>query len=386
MEKNLLIIHGGAPTAVMNASLYGAVMEARDSGKAAAVLGARGGALGVLREDFIRLDTIPEQDLRRLLRTPASAIGTSRDHLEPQDYERMARVLRERHIGYVLYNGGNGSMDACGKLARACAGMGICVVGIPKTIDNDLAVTDHAPGFGSAARYLAATVREVSEDVRALPIHVCVIEAMGRNAGWLAAASALARNEEGNGPHMILCPEAPFEEAAFLSEVERLTRRHGGVVIVASEGLCNKDKRPIVEPVFQSGRSVYYGDVSAHLCSLIIQKLGIKARGEKPGICGRASIAWQSEVDRQEAELAGREAARAALGGQTEVMVGFERCSGGAYRIVPRLIPIREVMLHERTLPKEHLAPGQMDVTAEYLDWCRPLVGELPDDFFRIMA
>ena len=116
--------------------------------------------------------------------------------MKPEDYGQMARVLRERHIGYVLYNGGNGSMDACGKLARACAGAGICVVGIPKTIDNDLAVTDHAPGFGSAARYLAATVREVSEDVRSLPIHACVIEAMGRNAGWLAAASALARSGE----------------------------------------------------------------------------------------------------------------------------------------------------------------------------------------------
>lgn len=386
MENNMLIIHGGAPTAVMNASLYGAVMEAKDSGKVAAVLGARGGALGVLREDFIRLDNIPEYALRGLLRTPASAIGTSRDHLKPEDYGQMARVLRERHIGYVLYNGGNGSMDACGKLARACAGAGICVVGIPKTIDNDLAVTDHAPGFGSAARYLAATVREVSEDVRSLPIHACVIEAMGRNAGWLAAASALARSGEGDGPHMILCPEAPFEEEAFLSEVERLARRHGGIVIVASEGLCHKDKKPVVEPVFRSGRSVYYGDVSAHLCSLIIRNLGIKARGEKPGICGRASIAWQSGVDRLEAELAGREAAKAALSGHTEVMVGFERRPGGGYRIVPRLIPIREVMLHERTLPKEYLAPGQMDVTKKYLDWCRPLVGELPDDFFRITA
>lgn len=384
MKKHLLIIHGGAPTAVINASLYGAVAQSRQSGEAASVLGARGGALGLIREDFMRLDTLPDETLDLLRQTPASAIGTSRDHLEPEDYDKMAQVLQRHNIGYVLYNGGNGSMEACGKLQQACAGKDIRIVGIPKTIDNDIAITDHAPGFGSAARYLAATVREVAEDVRSLPIHVCIVEAMGRNAGWLAAASALARTREGDGPHIILCPERPFEEEAFLSQVAHMHRLHGGVVVVASEGLRDKNGKPIVEPVFKADRSVYYGDVSAHLAGLVIRRLGIKARSEKPGICGRASIAWQSAVDRDEAELVGREAAKAALSGKTGVMVGLERLPGVTYRVAPVLIPIERVMLRERALSERYIATNGMDVTAELIQWCSPLVGEPFPRFFRI--
>lgn len=383
MNKHILIIHGGAPTAVINASLYGAVMEARKLG-AASVLGARGGSMGVLREDFCCLDTIPEERLSLLRQTPASAIGTSRDHLRDEDYRAMAEILKKHDIGYVLYNGGNGSMEACGKLNRACEGSGIRVVGIPKTIDNDIAVTDHAPGFGSAARYLAATVQEVAEDVRSLPIHVCIIEAMGRNAGWLTAAAALARTGPDSGPHMLLFPERPFEEEVFLSEVQRLHKLHGGVVIVASEGLRHADGSPIVDPVFEVDRSVYYGDVSAHLAGLVIRRLGIKARSEKPGICGRASIAWQSELDREEAELAGRKAAAAALDGQTGVMVGFRRMDTDMYQMEPVLIPLEQVMLHESTLPDAFISPSSMDVTPEFLRWCQPLVGELAPEFFRL--
>lgn len=381
MEKRILIIHGGAPTAVINASLYGAVMESK--GRGVQVLGAIGGTMGLIKGNLARLDTLPDETLALLPGTPASAIGTSRDHLEPGDYQEMAQILRREGIGYVLFNGGNGSMEACGKLQQACNDTDIRIVGIPKTVDNDIAVTDHAPGFGSAARYLAATVREVSEDVRSLPIHVCVVEAMGRNAGWLAAASALARSGDGDGPHIILCPERPFVEERFLTEVERLHRRQGGVVVVCSEGLCNAQGTPIVEPIFKSGRSIYYGDVSAHLASLIIRRLGVKARSEKPGICGRSSIAWQSMVDCREAELTGREAARAALAGETGVMVGLERLPDKDYGVKTTLIPIEQVMLHERTLPDGCITPDGMDVTKDLVDWCKPLVGTLPA-FFRV--
>lgn len=376
MEKRILIIHGGAPTAVINSSLYGAVMEAKKSG--VQVLGALGGAMGLIREDFVRLDHLPEETLALLPKTPASAIGTSRDPLEPKDYRDMLKVLVKHGIGYVLFNGGNGSMEACGKLLQVCKDMDIRVVGIPKTIDNDIAVTDHAPGFGSAARYLAATVREVSEDVRSLPIHVCVVEAMGRNAGWLAAASALARINDNDGPHIILCPERPFVEESFLTEVERLHRKQGGVVVVCSEGLCDVQGKPIVEPVFQTGRSTYYGDVSAHLANRIIRHLGVKARSEKPGICGRASIAWQSAVDCREAEIAGRAASKAALAGETGVMIGLERLPSEDYGVRTTLIPIEQVMLHERTMPDAYITSNGMDVTKELINWCRPLVGELP--------
>lgn len=375
MAGNLLIVHGGAPTAVINASLYGAVTEAKKHREVDKIYGAIGGSGAVLREAFLDLRPIEEERLRLLLSTPASAIGTSRDHLEAQDYKKMAKVLERHGINYLLMTGGNGSMDTCGKLCKACAEQDIRVVGIPKTIDNDIAVTDHAPGFGSAARYLAATVAEVAQDVKALPIHVCVIEAMGRNAGWLAAASALARVGGNPGPDLIYLPERPFSEEQFLRDVSRLQKEKGGVVVVASEGLKNAAGEPVVSPIFSVGRSVYYGDVSAHLCSLVIQKLGIKARSEKPGICGRASIAFQSESDREEAVQVGAAAVKAAVAGESGVMVGLRRLPGSEYRCETFLIPVEQVMLHERTLPDEYISESASDVTDSFIDWCAPLIG-----------
>ncbi len=384
-KGNVLVIHGGAPTAVINASLYGAVTEAKRHPEVDKVYGAIGGSGGVLKEAFFDLKQVDDQRLRLLLHTPASAIGTSRDHLTPEDYQTMAEIVGRHNIRYVLFNGGNGSMDACGKLYQACQdrGVDVRVVGIPKTIDNDIAVTDHAPGFGSAARYLAATVKEVSQDVRALPIHVSIVEAMGRNAGWLVAASALARDKAGDGPDLIYLPERPFDEEQFLEDVQTLHQQKGGVVVVASEGLKDKTGQPIVPPIFKVGRSVYYGDVSAHLANLVIQRLGVKARSEKPGICGRASSAFQSEVDRDEAVLAGAEAAKAALEGQTGVMVGFERLPGAQYRCRTIYIPIAEVMLHEQVVPDHYITPRGNDVTDEFVQWCRPLIGSPLPEFIR---
>ena len=376
--SNALIVHGGAPTAVINASLYGAVTEARKHPEIEHFYAAIGGSGAVLKEHFLDLFTSSEEELELLLHTPGSAIGTSRDPLETEDYDQMAQVIARHNIRYVFFTGGNGSMDTCGKVYQACcrAGVDVNVVGIPKTIDNDISVTDHAPGFASAARYIAETTAEISQDVRGLPIHVCVIEAMGRNAGWIAAASALARSGDGDGPDLIYLPEVPFDEDAFLAEVERLHREKGGVVVVASEGLRKADGEPIVEPIFQVGRAVYYGDVSAHLANLVIRKLGIKARSEKPGIAGRASAAYQSRLDRAEGGEAGSTAVRAAVEGKNGVMVGFRRLPGEEYRAETILIPIEEVMLHERTMPKEFIAENGHDVTQAFIDWCRPLLGE----------
>ncbi|MEI6876352.1 MAG: diphosphate--fructose-6-phosphate 1-phosphotransferase [Spirochaetota bacterium] len=388
MKDNMLIVHGGAPTAVMNASLFGAIRAAGDSGAVDMVYGARGGSKALLTGDFIELSSLPAATLEALPATPASFLGTSRLALEDADYDAIVDRLLERDIRFLLYNGGNGSMDSCGKIARSiesrAPGKGIRVVGIPKTIDNDIAVTDHAPGFGSAARYLAASVAELAQDVASLPIHVCIIESMGRNAGWLTAAAALAKpacryGKEADsrlGPHLIYTPELPFDESRFLDEAKTLYDRFGGVVVVASEGLKGRDGKPIVAPIFQTGRSVYYGDVSAHLCGLVISKLGIKARSEKPGILGRCSIAHQSALDREEAIVAGKEAARAALSGHSAVMVAFRLISSLPYRCETFLAPIEEVMLHERTLPLEYLTGEGNGIGPNYLEWCGPLVGE----------
>ena len=387
MTENVLIVHGGGPTAVINSSLYGVIEEAKKIGKFDKVYAAIGGSEGILKECFLNLLAFPEEKLKLLLETPATAIGSSRYALDQEDYEAMVGIFKKYEIKYVLLNGGNGTMDMCGRIYEVCKDKDIRVIGIPKTIDNDIAITDHAPGFGSAARYIAATTAEVGVDVKALPIHVCIIEAMGRNAGWITAASALARKKPGDAPHLIYLPERAFNEEEFLEDVKQLHKEKGGVVVVVSEGLKNEAGEPVVPPIFKTERATYYGDVSAYLAELVIKKLGIKARSEKPGICGRASIAWQSPVDRDEAVLAGREALKAAVAGQSGVMVGFIRDeeaekTNGVYRMHTEMIPIKEVMMYERTIPKSYLNERGNDVTEEFIRWCRPLIGPELRDFF----
>lgn len=372
-----MIIHGGGPTAVLNASLYGAVAEAKKYADVKQIYGARNGTGGLLREELIPLQGLPEDRLCLLLQTPGSAIGTSRDPLNGLDYQRMAHILQKHNITHVLFNGGNGTMDACGKLHQFCVrnGLDIRVMGIPKTMDNDIAVTDHSPGFGSAARYISQSVREVCADVRSLPIHVVIIEASGRNAGWIAAASALADQGDGLGPDLIYLPEHPFCEDQYLFDIQCLLRKKKGIVVVASEGLKNEKGLPVVEPVFQTGRSVYFGDVSAHLAQLVIRKLGYKARDEKPGLLGRASMEYLSETDRDEAILTGRTACKAVLEGESGKMVALRRLSDDPYRVETFLADIGDVMLHERVLPEHFINADGNGVSEAFLRWCRPLIG-----------
>lgn len=380
---NLLVIHGGAPTAVINTTLYGVIEEARASGKIQKVWGAIGGSEGLLRERFLDLLQFPETETRRLLHTPASSIGTSRFALEEEHYEKMVEILQKHQIQYVLLNGGNGTMDTCGKLHRVCRDHGITVIGVPKTIDNDIAVTDHTPGYASAARFIAAEVSEIGCDVESLPIHVSVIETMGRNAGWLTAAAALARREAGDAPHLIYLPERGFRWDWFLEDVERLHREYGGVVVVCSEGLRTPDGEFVAPPIYSSGRSVYPSYAGVRLAERVTQELGIKARYEKAGLGERASIPWQSEVDRQEAEQVGRAAVRAALEEKGGVMIGLERVSTSPYQVRLTEVPLDQVMLVERKLPDHWITPRGNDVTQEFVDWCRPLVGDGVGDYLQ---
>lgn len=381
---NMLIVHGGGPTAVINASLYGAIAEARKHAEVGRVYAARGGMGGLLNERLIDLTDRDDEQLQGLLHTPGSAIGTSRDPLEAADYARVPEILRKYDIRYVLMNGGNGTMDTCGKLYEALKGTDVRVMGIPKTMDNDIAMTDHAPGFGSAARYMAQSVAEVCADVKSLPIHVVVIEASGRNAGWVTASSALARDAGVDGPDLIYLPERPFDEEAFLRDVKALIEKKRGVVVVASEGLVDRMGKSIVPPVFQVGRATYFGDVSAHLAQLIIRRLGYKARSEKPGLLGRASISLSSPVDRDEARRAGEEAVRAAIAGETGKMVGFVRESTVPYRVHVELFDVHDVMLFERKLPDAFINAEGNGVTEAFMDWCRPLIGPALPALFQL--
>jgi ATP-dependent phosphofructokinase / diphosphate-dependent phosphofructokinase len=382
MSDNLLIVHGGGPTAVINASLYGALMEAKKHSYLDHIYGAKYGTGGILKENLIELEHIPQSELDLLLTTPGSAIGTSRDSLGTTEYAEMAEILRKRNIKYVLFNGGNGTMDTCGKLYKTChtQGMEINVIGIPKTMDNDIAETDHSPGFGSAARYIAASVKEVCADVRSLPIHVVVVEASGRDTGWITAASVLAGQNGGPGPDLIYLPERPFDEKTYLDDIERLLKKKTGIVVVASEGLKNAAGNPIVDPIFTVGRATYFGDVGTYLANLVIKKLGYKARGEKPGLLGRASVSMQSFADREEAVLAGETACKAVLQGDSGKMVAFRRISTIPYKIEPVLIDIDKVMLVEKKVPDEFINAAGNGITDAFIQWCRPLIGNgLPE-------
>jgi 6-phosphofructokinase 1 len=373
MKRTLLLAHGGGPTAVLNASLYGAIARAKESGVFSTILASR---RGIASGSYIDLTSVPDEKLALLPYTPGSAIGTGRTPIGSEGYEALAKEFSSKGITDVLLSGGNGTMDTTRKLAKACLPYGILVCGIPKTMDNDLSGTDHTPGFPSAARYLAGSVREVAQDVKGLAIHVVVIEAFGRDAGWITASSALARETTGDAPDMIMPPEEPFDEARFLSSVQNLYDRKKGVIVVASEGLKYADGTPIVDPVFKVGRSVYYGDVSAHLSQLVTKELGIKSRSEKPGILGRASEVWVSDVDREEAISCGRMSTEALLMGKSGWMSSIQRLSTTPYKSEVTLGPIVDEVLKERILPEAYLDRAHYDVTDSFVEWARPLVGE----------
>ena len=371
---NLLVMHGGAPTAVINASLYGSLSRARSLGFSGKLLAARYGTGGLLRQDIIDLTNVPDSDYELLVTTPGSAIGTGRDHLDANDYDHMIEILKKLDVGYVLHTGGNGSMDSAFKLSEAAKGSGITVCGVPKTMDNDLSITDHSPGFGSAARYIAGTVREVANDVRGLPIHIVVIETFGRNAGWITASGEFARTEEIAYPDMVLLPEVAFDQEKFLKRATELYKEKGGVIVLASEGLKDGEGNPIVDPIFQVGRSVYYGDVSSHLANLIIKETGIKARSEKPGILGRASEKWVSIVDRKEAIECGRVAFDTALEKKNGYMSIIRR-NDGEYNVTVDSAMISSEILKERTVPLDWIDQENFKMKQEFIDYARPLLG-----------
>lgn len=377
MRDKYLVVHGGGPTPVINSSLYGVIKEASKY-NGDEVYGALGGTQAFLEERFVRIDTLSDGKLYLLLNTPGTSIGTSRTPLCEADYKKMIEIAKKHGFTKLIFNGGNGTMDTCDKLHMASGGS-IQVVGIPKTIDNDLAVIDHSPGYGSAARYIAGTVGEIAQDIKGMPIHVSIVETMGRNTGWIAAASSLGK-EFGYSPDLIYLPEVTFNKDDFLGDVERLYSKKGGVLVVASEGLINGNGEPITEPIFRTDRATYFGDVGTHLAQLVIKELGIKARSEKPGISGRASMKWVSSVDRDEAIMLGKHAVEVIRKGLSGVMVGLDREGSNPYKVSKMYVPLKDVMMHEKTMPDTFINEKGNYVTNEFIEYARPLIGErLPE-------
>ena len=377
MGKNILVAHGGGPTAVINGSLQGVVEAARSAGFDGSIYAARFGAEGILAGDLIDLTDVPAATIARLSHTPASAIGSCRRKLTDADYPTVLETLKRFDIGYFFYNGGNDSMDTCHKVNELAKkeGLDVRVIGIPKTMDNDLDLTDHCPGFGSAARYAALSSAELALDASALPIHVVVLELMGRNAGWVTAASALAGRLTGC-PVLTYLPEVPVDEDRMLADVERTYARGKGLLVTVSEGLCGLDGKPLADTGIVDGFGhTVPGGTAQHITDRIIQKLGLKSRAEKPGLLGRASIPYQSSTDRAEAYAVGQYAVEAALRGESGYMVAINAVRTPAYRADLSLVPLAKVANVEKKFPLEWIADGNQIADA-FFDYAMPLMGE----------
>jgi 6-phosphofructokinase len=393
----LIVGQSGGATAAINSSLVGVLREAKAQG-IKRVYGMRYGIRGLLSGDIVDLSALPADVLPALQQTPSAALGACRYHLADADVPLALGALREHGVHYMVYIGGNDSADTSHKLALAAqeSGYDLRVVAVPKTIDNDLPITDHCPGYGSAARYTAISALETTLDTKAMPdiYPVKILETMGRNAGWLPAASALARATGWETPHLIYVPEVRKEIDEILGDVRRVYQDFGHVIIVMSENLRSGEGRPFsvvglealespqvgtaAKPDFidSFGHNYYRGVSTAWVLSqLIIQKLDLRARVDQPGTLQRMSQAHQSEVDLIEAEECGRAAVRGALAGSTDHMVILERVEGPTYRCTIGLAPLESIANVEKHLPVEFMNPAGNFVTQAFIDYALPLIG-----------
>ena len=375
MGINILVAHGGGPTAVINTSLQGVVETARASGRVDRIYAARFGAEGILKGDLIDLTEVPASTIAKLSHTPASAIGSCRRKLTDDDYPAVMETMKKFKIDCFFYNGGNDSMDTCSKINELARkeGLALQVIGIPKTMDNDLDVTDHCPGFGSAARYAAQSACELALDASGLPIHVVVMELMGRNAGWVTAASALAARAT-NCEVLTYLPEIPVDEGKMLADIENAWAKGKGLLVTVSEGLCGLDGKPLASTGIVDGFGhVIPGGTAQHVTDNIIQKLNIKSRAEKPGLLGRASIPYASRVDQQEAYAVGKKAMEAALAGESGYMVAIDAHREEGYSFDLFLTPLSKVANVEKKFPLEWIVDGNR-IDDRFFAYAMPLM------------
>ncbi len=391
--RRVLVGQSGGPTAAINASLAGVVETARALG--AQALGMRHGVEGLLARDVVDLDqTLPTAvDLQLLRQTPSSYLGSCRyklpaiaDDLTP--YQRLFAYFDAEGIDAVFYIGGNDSMDTISKLAAYGAQVASPVrfVGVPKTIDNDLEGTDHTPGFGSAAKFIATSVAELGRDASVYDLkNVLVVEIMGRGAGWLAASSVLARADGLGAPHLILTPEAPVAEDTLIDAVAAKMEEHQTVVVAVSEGAKRLDGTLMCEDptgaikVDAFGHKAALSGTGRYLAGLIGDRLGVKTRAVELSTLQRCASHLASATDLDEAATLGGVAVRAAADGLTGKMPVIRRVQDQPYTVTYDLVDIADVANKERAIPRAWITPDGMDVTQELVDYMRPLVvGEVP--------
>ena len=379
----------GGPTSVINASAAGVFIEALKHNECITqVYGAKHGIRGILNEEFYDINAEDIKELNLLKTTPSSEIGSVRYKLKPleqddSEYQRLLEVFKKYNIRYFFYNGGNDSMDTCNKVSKFFKDSGYeCrCIGVPKTIDNDLCVTDHCPGYASAARYVATTLMELSKDANVYDTPmITVVEIMGRNAGWLTAAASLA-SYKGAGPDLIYLPEEVFDMDLFFKEVEQvLAKRNGKCLICISEGVKDKNGKYIPE-IFQElekdsfGHSQLGGSATI-LANELKKKFGTKVRGIEFSLMQRSAQHLDSKVDVTEAFTAGAKAVKAAVSGKTDYMVGFERKydDNGNYKCNYILIPLELVANGEKKVPLEWIKKDHTGMTDDYIKYALPLI------------
>ncbi len=392
-QKNAIVGQSGGPTAAINASLAGVIKEACASEAIGKIYGMRNGISGMMEEHLVELNALGEDEkkLSLLSKTPASYLGSCRYKLPAEDgpvYDKIFAILEKYNIGYFFYIGGNDSMDTIMKLSALSAKRGseVRFVGVPKTIDNDLQGIDHTPGYGSAAKYIATTVREISADVNVYDIEaVTIVEIMGRDAGWLAASSALARYQ-GLGPDLIYLPETAFDIDSFVEDVKTIMQKKKSLLIAVSEGIRFADGTYVCEMQSGSGTDAFghkqMGGVGQVLAAYIKQKLGCKSRSVELNISQRCAGHLLSKTDITESFGVGASAVRTALSGETGVMETIVRNSDAPYQVDFASVDVTTVANKEKIVPKHFIADNQHDVTDAFVAYAMPLIaGEVMPEF-----
>lgn len=400
MAKKLIgsaiIGQSGGPTSVINASILGAIKKALEAEEITRVYGASNGIIGVLNDELYDLNLEDMHELELLKYTPASALGSCRHKLHDDDdyeYKRILEVFKKYNVRYFFYCGGNDSMDTCNKISKYCIKNGYeCrVMGIPKTIDNDLFGTDHCPGFASAAKYIATSIMEISLDTRVYDYgNISIVEIMGRNAGWLAASAALS-NINGMGADLIYLPEVPFDLEKFIDDVNDIYEAKGKVIVAVSEGIKDKDGKYISE--YNNSKKekdkfghIQMGGLAQYLANAVKLRTGAKIRGIELSLLQRCAAHLASKTDYDEAYLAGKAAVENAIEGISDKMVAF-KCSRGKnvsdYKCEIELIPLENVANYEKLVPQEWINKEGNNVTKDFINYVLPLIQgetELPKE------
>ena len=390
IKGKAVVAQSGGPTAAINASAAGVIETAlANESVFSGVYGSYNGVLGVLTEEMFDLGREAPAELARLKRSPSAALGSCRHKLRGldesrADYERILEVFRAHDVRYFFYAGGNDSMDTADKLSQLAAETHyeMTVVGVPKTIDNDLGFTDHCPGYGSVAKFTAVCAMEAGRDTESLWTHdtVCVHEVMGRNAGWIAASAGLARRSEEDAPHLILLPEVPLTAEKLAGDVQACLDQYRRCFIICGEGVKDPDGNYLAEMGGAFGLDAFghkqLGGAADAVRAIVEDRVGVKCRAQKPGTMQRAAMHYASATDVAEAYMAGAAAVKAAMDGVNGKMVSLVREGGGdTYCCTTGLVDLAKVANAEKPVPDEFINDEGNFVTKAFLDYAKPLIG-----------